>query len=158
MHRDLKPPNVLITPQRRGKLADMGLAKKLNLSEGTSFETHLAGGAAVGGGSGTAGWQAPERLLHGRQTRSVDTFSLGCLLHFCLSGGAHPFGERFERDANVLKGAPNLSAIRHLPEAADLVARLLSWEPTRQGAALRCHAHCPDTVPNIPQGLLVASI
>ena len=52
-----------------------------------------------------------------------------------LSGGGHPFGERFERDANVLKGAPNLSAIRHLPEAADLVARLLSWDPTRQGAA-----------------------
>jgi hypothetical protein len=46
------------------KPADMGLAKKLNLSEGTSFETHLAGGA-VGGGSGTAGWQA------GAYTRSL---------------------------------------------------------------------------------------
>lgn len=41
VHRDLKPQNVLITPQRRGKLADMGLAKRLNLTEGTSFETHL---------------------------------------------------------------------------------------------------------------------
>ena len=119
VHRDLKPQNVLITPQRRGKLADMGLAKRLNLTEGTSFETHLAG--APGGGSGTAGWQAPERLLHGRQARSVDTFSLGCLLHFCLTGGGHPFGERYERDANVLKGSPDLRAIAHLPEASDLV-------------------------------------
>jgi serine/threonine-protein kinase/endoribonuclease IRE1 len=43
LRRYLKPQNVLITPQRRGKLADMGLAKRLNLTEGTSFETHLAG-------------------------------------------------------------------------------------------------------------------
>ena len=48
VHRDLKPQNVLITPQRRGKLADMGLAKRLNLMEGTSFETHLAGAPGQG--------------------------------------------------------------------------------------------------------------
>ena len=48
VHRDLKPQNVLITPQRRGKLADMGLAKRLGVGVGSdaSFETHLAG---VGG-------------------------------------------------------------------------------------------------------------
>ena len=31
VHRDLKPQNVLVTPQRRGKLADMGLAKRLGV-------------------------------------------------------------------------------------------------------------------------------
>ena len=139
VHRDLKPQNVLITPQRRAKLADMGLAKRLNLTEGTSFETHLAG--AAGGGSGTAGWQAPERLLHGRQARSVDTFSLGCLLHFCLTGGGHPFGERYERDANVLKGQPSLHAIAHLPEAVDLVRRLISADPAQRPSTAEVMLH-----------------
>ena len=65
VHRDLKPQNVLVTPQRRGKLADMGLAKRLGVGAGgdASFETHLAGvgGTDHGGnnGGGTAGWQAP---------------------------------------------------------------------------------------------------
>lgn len=131
VHRDLKPQNVLVTPQRRGKLADMGLAKRLGVGVGSdvSFETHLAG---VGGtdhhhaGSGTAGWQAPERLLRGKQARSVDTFALGCLMHYCLTGGEHPFGERYERDANVIKGNANLAAVGHMPEAADLIGKLIA--------------------------------
>ena len=131
VHRDLKPQNVLVTPQRRGKLADMGLAKRLGVGVGSdvSFETHLAG---VGGtdhhhaGSGTAGWQAPERLLRGKQARSVDTFALGCLMHYCLTGGEHPFGERYERDANVIKGNANLAKVGHMPEAADLIGKLIA--------------------------------
>lgn len=142
VHRDLKPQNVLITSQRRGKLADMGLSKRLNLAEGTSFETHLAGaGGGGGGGSGTAGWQAPERLLHGRQARSVDTFSLGCLLHFCLTGGGHPFGERYERDANILKASYNLRAIAHLPEASDLISRLVSAKPEQRPSSAQVLMH-----------------
>ena len=132
VHRDLKPQNVLVTPQRRGKLADMGLAKRLGVGVGSdvSFETHLAG---VGGtdhgqipGSGTAGWQAPERLLRGKQARSVDTFALGCLMHYCLTGGEHPFGERYERDANVIKGNANLAKVGYMPEAADLIGKLIA--------------------------------
>ena len=40
---------------------------------------------------GSSGWQAPEQLIargggDARQTRSMDVFSLGCLLHFCITG------------------------------------------------------------------------
>jgi hypothetical protein len=38
-------------------------------------------------------------------------------LYRYVAGGGHPFGERYERDTNVLKGNPNLRAISHLPEA-----------------------------------------
>jgi len=138
VHRDLKPQNVLVTQRFRGKLADMGLAKKLSLADGTSFETRpgfggydgVNGGTAGTGGNtntpsgsntyanaaptgGTAGWLAPERLLGGRQTRSVDLFGLGCLLHYCLTGGEHPFGGRYERDQNVLSGGtPGLEKVQ----------------------------------------------
>lgn len=83
-------------------------------------------------GAGSSGWQAPEQLLHGRQTRAVDLFSLGCVLFFCISGGRHPFGERFERDSNVLKGAPDLWPLQHMPEAAHLVGALLSPDPLQR--------------------------
>ena len=143
VHRDLKPANVLVTDAGRGKLADMGLAKRLNLAEGTSFETHLAATPGGGGGAGTAGWQAPERLRRdGRLTRAVDTFGLGCMLHYCLSGGGHPFGERYERDANVSKGAePDLVPLGHIPEAADLVWRLVRADPTARATAASALAH-----------------
>lgn len=48
---------------------------------------------------------APELLLQrdvdestGRQSRKVDIFSLGCLIHYIITGGRHPYGDNFERD------------------------------------------------------------
>ncbi len=33
----------------------------------------------------------------------MDVFSYGLLLHYCLTGGRHPFGARYERDMNILQ-------------------------------------------------------
>jgi len=57
---------------------------------------------------GSQGWQSYEQLLKrsggtARQSKAVDVFSYGLLLHYCLSGGKHPFGGRFERDMNILQ-------------------------------------------------------
>ena len=71
----------------------------------------------------------------------MDTFSLGCLIHYCLTGGAHPFGDRYERDANVLKGDVDLRRIAHLPEAADLVRRLVAREPGARPTAAEVLLH-----------------
>ena len=38
-----------------------------------------------------------------RQSKSVDVFSLGLVLFYCLSGGRHAFGESYERDFNILQ-------------------------------------------------------
>lgn len=46
-----------------------------------------------------------------------------------LTGGKHPFGDGFERDANIQKSNYNLSLIAHLPEALDLVQAMLASEP-----------------------------
>ena len=80
-------------------------------------------------GCGSSGWQAPEQLLHGRQTRAVDLFSLGCILFFCISGGRHPFGDRLERDINIVKNSMDLFFIEWMPEATDLISRLLNPDP-----------------------------
>ena len=47
-------------------------------------------------------------------------------MHYCLTGGEHPFGERYERDANVIKGNANLAKVGHMPEAADLIGKLIA--------------------------------
>jgi serine/threonine-protein kinase/endoribonuclease IRE1 len=52
--------------------------------------------------------QAPEQLISRsggdvRQGKSVDIFSFGLVLFYCLSGGKHPFGQSYERDFNILQ-------------------------------------------------------
>ena len=42
----------------------------------------------------------------------MDVFSYGLLLHYCLSGGRHPFGVRFERDMNILQVSKRRPAVR----------------------------------------------
>ncbi|KAG6735860.1 hypothetical protein POTOM_061473 [Populus tomentosa] len=61
------------------KLSDMGISKCLrwDMSSLTQHPT----------GYGSSGWQAPEQLLLGCQTRALDVFSLGCVLFFCTTGG-----------------------------------------------------------------------
>jgi len=63
------------------------------------------------GAGGSTGWQAPEQLIlrsggEARQGRSVDIFTFGLLLFYCLSGGQHPYGEGVERDYRILNVSP----------------------------------------------------
>ena len=141
VHRDLKPQNVLITSAGGGKIADMGLAKRLNISDGTSFETHVVGGPNANNAAGTSGWQAPERLTSGRQSRSVDVFSLGCLMYYSLTGGSHPFGERLERDSNVIANKFDVSKLDFFPEAEALVRACIDADPSKRPSAKDILAH-----------------
>lgn len=135
VHRDLKPQNVLIVQDKipSAKLSDMGISKRL-AGDMSSLGHHATG-------NGSSGWQAPEQLLHGRQTRSVDIFSLGCVLFYCITGGRHPFGDPLERDINITKNMADLFLVQHIPEAVDLFSCLLDRQPSLRPTALEVLHH-----------------
>ncbi|CAH8361758.1 unnamed protein product [Eruca vesicaria subsp. sativa] len=135
VHRDLKPQNVLISKgmTMSAKLSDMGISKRLtgDMSSLGHFAT----------GCGSSGWQAPEQLLQGRQTRAVDMFSLGCILFYSITGCKHPFGEDLERDVNIVNNKVDLFLVAHVPEASDLISRLLNPNPDLRPSATEVLLH-----------------
>jgi serine/threonine-protein kinase/endoribonuclease IRE1 len=135
VHRDLKPQNVLISKDMTlsAKLSDMGISKRM--SRDMSSLGHLATG------SGSSGWQAPEQLLQGRQTRAVDMFSLGCVIFYTITGCKHPFGDDLERDVNIVKNKVDLFLVEHVPEASDLISRLLNPDPDLRPSATEVLLH-----------------
>lgn len=74
-----------------------------------------------------------DTLTKRRLTRAIDIFSLGCVFFYILTNGGHPFGDRYMREANVIKGEHDLSALDFLPdnvcEAKDLVSKMISRDP-----------------------------
>ncbi|KAI8333189.1 hypothetical protein EDC96DRAFT_526122 [Choanephora cucurbitarum] len=163
VHRDIKPHNILLAPsknrfvkdapQMRVLISDFGLCKKLD-GEQSSFNYTAASPA------GTSGWRAPELLagvlaatssdtslsstrdsnfdpntMVGRvkATRAIDIFSAGCVFYYVLSGGDHPFGNRFGRESNILNGVFDLVKLDSMGEdgveAKDLVERMISADP-----------------------------
>lgn len=81
IHRDLKPVNVLMTKEGQPKIADFGLAKRL---EGDS--THTRSGSIMG----TPSYMAPEQARGDTKLAgpSVDIYALGAILYEMLTG--HP--------------------------------------------------------------------
>ncbi|KAJ1290851.1 hypothetical protein BS78_02G274400 [Paspalum vaginatum] len=135
IHRDLKPQNVLISAEGpiRAKLSDMGISKRLQ-DEMTSVSYH-------GTGIGSSGWQAPEQLCNGRQTRAIDLFSLGCLIFYCITKGKHPFGEYYERDMNIVNNRFDLFVVDYIPEAVHLISQLLQPNPEMRPTAVYVMHH-----------------
>jgi serine/threonine-protein kinase len=87
IHRDLKAGNVMITPQRRVKLLDFGLARFCRNPAASGDTVSVSGIAPV---AGTVAYMSPEQLL-GREIDSrADLFSLGVLLYE-MATGRRPF-------------------------------------------------------------------
>lgn len=82
VHRDIKPSNLLISREGTLKIADMGLARFIERSNPHREELTCPGDIL-----GTLEYMAPEQAMNIRDSdvRS-DIYSLGCTLHYLLTG------------------------------------------------------------------------
>jgi serine/threonine-protein kinase/endoribonuclease IRE1 len=77
-----------------------------------------------------------------RTSRAVDIFSLGCVFYSTLLPGSHPFGDWYEREANIMHNRPNLLSIEMLSlEAHDIIRAMLQRNPTSRPTAKQICDH-----------------
>ncbi|HEV3380560.1 MAG TPA: protein kinase [Trebonia sp.] len=120
VHRDLKPGNILLGPDGQVKISDFGIA-------------HAAGSARItdpGLVMGTTQYLAPERIAGTPASPASDLYSLGIVLHECLTG-VPPFEGT---PAEVLAGHLHLPLPPPPPgtpaEVEDLITRLTCKDPS----------------------------
>ena len=74
VHCDLKPGNILVTPDDRIKLLDFGILAEMSRPRSRSEGTW-----------GSIGYAAPEIILHRDPEPASDAYSLGCILYQILT-------------------------------------------------------------------------
>merc|ERR1711871_1282473 len=73
--------------------------------------------------------------------QKVDIFSLGCVFHYVMFPGEHPFGEWYEREANIMNAKLDLSHLKNVPCAHDLLERMLAFDPRCRPNAAQVSKH-----------------
>ena len=99
VHRDVKPSNLLLTRERRLKVADFGVVKEIDQATGPTTQLHSARApiTRVGQIVGTPRYMAPEQLRAENVDGRCDQYAWG-LVAYELLGEQHPYGPAVDDD------------------------------------------------------------
>jgi len=126
VHRDVKPANVMLTPDGRTKLMDLGIARSIDGESITHTSSIL----------GTAGYISPEQARGDPVDHRSDIYSLGCVLYEMLTGrqpfeAQDPLGVAYKHVHEV--PVPPASIESSIPPALEAVTlRAMAKEPSER--------------------------
>ena len=118
IHRDVKPPNILLDDHQRAYVTDFGIAKILTVDDNLTVDgTRL----------GTPHYMAPERCKNGEVTASSDLYSLGVLTFQMLTGRLPYEASTPVAMMQRIIAEPPARARKYVPEIPEDVDRLVAW-------------------------------
>ena len=132
IHRDIKPQNMLLDMQGVVKILDMGLAR-LEEQIGSQDDGLTHSGAVMG----TLDYMAPEQAMDTKTADArADIYSLGCTLHYLLTGKAPYGGNSLAAKivAHRMHPIPSLCEQRSdVPETLDAIfQKMVAKNPTER--------------------------
>ncbi|GAA4786695.1 protein kinase [Rothia endophytica] len=137
VHRDVKPGNLIVTPDERVKVTDFGIARLADQVPLT----------ATGQVMGTAQYLAPEQATGQQATASSDMYSLGIIGYECLAGKRPFTGESQIAIALAQVNDPPPALPRDVPApAAALIMCLLSKDPAERPETATALASAIDAI------------
>ena len=126
VHRDLKPENVMVTPDGMLRILDLGIARRVALSDTVNALGDDCGNTSIGVGVGTPGYMAPEQWRQAETDARVDLFAVGVIAYELVVGQA-PFcgGTKLEVREKTLRGVVDFDGPvwEAIPEALKTVIR-----------------------------------
>ena len=131
VHRDVKPGNILITPEGRFLLADFGIAKALGSSTDDLTHDNIM--------MGTAKYLSPEQVRGRPLDGRADLYGLGLVLYECLAGKV-PFLGETDADTALARLQREPTDLAHLrpslaPQLVRVIHKLLARNPDHRYAS-----------------------
>jgi serine/threonine protein kinase len=128
VHRDVKPGNLLVTPEGLVKVSDLGLAGFLHEGENDPRSGKIVG---------TADYLAPEKITEPQVVQPVsDIYSLGCTLYYAITGKVpFPGGstrEKARRHCEETPWHPRQFNPEISDEFVDLIADMMEKDPQKR--------------------------
>ena len=116
IHRDIKPTNILITPDQDVKIADFSIAHLINSDTTSTMPMGFVGSPR---------YMSPEQVQEDQITNQTDLFSLGIVMYELLTG-KHPFAaDSFSRLIHMIINEKHAPLSTHRSDVPEILEKII---------------------------------